>query len=883
MSHKNEKTKELHLIVLTSSIDVKDRFKDDNSVDVYLLSELSDSLFLKDSRSVVYLDNVTLSTTDINTFVNKTKKYGQCDEDLLFSGNARLNSYHTDVFSAEMVLLSQKAVDVVINNCIVSSSCADLIYFCTKEMLKFKIIKSNYKTKSIGFLASLSQRLKLTFNYFFSQPIIYYSKLSDKTACLKDFANSSSKPISRFVFALVVLAMFIVLPIMSTQSGISGDEHTLYKQAAKSYNYFKTFGEDKSAILNNGRDPMYLYGQSFDLITYTLVKAFGIDDVYTFRHICNSLLGVLIIFLAGLLLVFLKGWRSGVVVMLLLLLSPRLLAHSFNNPKDLPFALGFIATFYYSFRINESIYRPRLKHLVALVLAIAFTISIRIGGLLLFPYVVLLFGLGWISKTWRVGLFNKKSLRLLGVYALYAVVIIVVSYFLGILLWPYGIDSPLVNPLIAMESMTNFSISIRQLFEGVNVFSNKLPWYYASKYIIITTPLVVLFGFALFLVGTIVSFKKNNIYILFLLFTLFFPLVYIYIKESNLYGGMRHVLFVYPSLVILAALGISCFYNYFSKKLFRYIFISIVVVLSILPFQWMVRSYPHYLSYYNETIGGMKGAYGNYELDYWYGSLKQASEWFDENVKPEKKIIITTQHSAIVSDYLKHNKNFEISYSRYYSKSQNDWDYAILHNSFISSYQLKNRIYPIKGTIKEFKVDGKPICIIVKRPSKDDYLGYQAMRKNQPQKAINHFSKYLSVDPNNAEVLNYVAQIYLSQDMLAHSEKYCRKSLSKYPDFSSALVTLGRIQMINKEYKKSISTFATVLQKKETYWGGYYYLALNFYYLKDYKSAKRYSEYLTKVKVNMAEPYQLLSIIYQKEGNEKASKLYLDKYIKLKQ
>ena len=32
-------------------------------------------------------------------------------------------------------------------------------------------------------------------------------------------------------------------------------------------------------------------------------------------------------------------------------------------------------------------------------------------------------------------------------------------------------------------------------------------------------------------------------------------------------------------------------------------------------------------------VGGVKGAYGNYELDYYYHSTREASEWVIENAE----------------------------------------------------------------------------------------------------------------------------------------------------------------------------------------------------------------------------------------------------------
>ena len=76
-------------------------------------------------------------------------------------------------------------------------------------------------------------------------------------------------------------------------------------------------------------------------------------------------------------------------------------------------------------------------------------------------------------------------------------IITVLGYLMGLLLWPYGIEAPFKNPISALSDMTNFAVSLRQIFEGKQVWSDNVPWYYLSKYILITVPIIVVFGFAL--------------------------------------------------------------------------------------------------------------------------------------------------------------------------------------------------------------------------------------------------------------------------------------------------------------------------------------------------------------------------------------------------
>ena len=62
----------------------------------------------------------------------------------------------------------------------------------------------------------------------------------------------------------------------------------------------------------------------------------------------------------------------------------------FNNPKDIPFAVGMVWALYYIVRIVPELPRPRWSLVVKLGLACGLALGVRVGGLLLFGYLGLL-------------------------------------------------------------------------------------------------------------------------------------------------------------------------------------------------------------------------------------------------------------------------------------------------------------------------------------------------------------------------------------------------------------------------------------------------------------------------------------------------------------
>ena len=55
--------------------------------------------------------------------------------------------------------------------------------------------------------------------------------------------------------------------------------------------------------------------------------------------------------------------------------------------------------------------------------------------------------------------------------------------------------------------------------------------------------------------------------------------------------------------------------------------------LSVHPLKFMIENPQFYYMYYNQIVGGLKGAYANYETDYYYVSQTAASEWLIDYLK----------------------------------------------------------------------------------------------------------------------------------------------------------------------------------------------------------------------------------------------------------
>jgi hypothetical protein len=390
------------------------------------------------------------------------------------------------------------------------------------------------------------------------------------------FKENKNNPWFWIFFILLAVALF-TMPLMSKDAGNSGDEDNFQIPQGKNVvNYFKTSGVDTTCMTFEN---LKYYGSSPDIIAEYWNRTFKVENISKSRHIFNAFYGGIALLFAGLIAYLIGGWRAGVLTMLLIFFSPRFLGHSFNNSKDIPFAASVMAAIYFMVLLFKQFPKVKIATLIFLTFFIAFSISVRIGGVLLYAYFGL-FGLAYLISDFyqnkKIPLKKSPSpidsvarktkwgnlLRLF----LYGVSVVIVSYFLGLLLWPYAMQSPLKHPIEAFSEMSKFAIGIRQLFEGSLQWSDMLPWYYTPKFILMTVPIAVIIGLLCFFVF-LWNDKKNYFNYFIVAFAFLFPIFWIAYSGANVYGGWRHSLFAYPPMVVAAGLGFNLVIEWITTKL----------------------------------------------------------------------------------------------------------------------------------------------------------------------------------------------------------------------------------------------------------------------------------------------------------------------------
>ena len=696
----------------------------------------------------------------------------------------------------------------------------------------------------------------------------------------KKYSFIKEPTIYRMVFSSLAILLFIGLPLMSLDSGISGDEYQWqYPQAEKIYKYYVTLGKDKSFA--NVDDGFEKYGMVFDIVTVFVVKIFNIDNIYEARHILNALTGWLAIISVGLIVYLIAGYRAGIIAMILMFLSPRFLGHSWNNSKDIPFAALYIFSIYQMVKFIIELPKPSKTTIFLLSLGIGITIASRIAGLLLIPYLVMFSGLYFLATSKRKELFVSDNLARLRKIVGYVLLVSVLGYVFCIPFWPYALMDPIKHPFEALTFFSNYHTSLRQLFDGKIIWSDSVPWNYIPKYMFISTPLIVFVGILFYLIFLpVIRFRKKYFWAFMFLFICIFPIYYVIHKNSNLYGGWRHLLFAYPGFVVIAALGFDTIINVFKNRIVRYVIIAGMLILSFFPLKFIIKNHPYEYVYFNEVYGGIKNAYGKFELDYYFHGLKEATEWVVNYVKKEegwkRKIILASNFTSPMPYYIRNaGDSISLSYARYYERGNKNWDYAIITNTYINDNQLKRKIWPPKNTIHTIDVDGYPICAILKRENKDDYYGYTALQDNKIVEGVSYLENAIKYDPANEAALLNLSQTMLRMRNYTKAIQYANMCLKVYPNYDRALYQLGLAYMNMGDLQNALLTFDSITKINNRFYTAYYYIAAIYAYQNNIDLAIQYAQKTLEYGGNYKPAFLLMADLLKKKGLNADAERYI--------
>lgn len=349
------------------------------------------------------------------------------------------------------------------------------------------------------------------------------------------------------------------------------------------------------------------------------------DSAYHLPIILWGIAGIAILYF------FLKeanSSRTGFIAMIFLGLMPRYFGDLHNNMKDIPSAVSFALNIWLLWRLVRY---KRPADLILAVAAFAIAFNVKINSV----FIPIIFAV-WIAMQWLQKEINiRKKLPLILSYFVAAPL---AAFLLWWAFWPDPVGQ-LKHAYLTFGVGTN---NIEVLLNGAWYCSGStVPWYYPWWYLAIVTPIPVLILFA---AGLFAKGKKSL-----LILWLALPLTRYLLPTVGVIDGIRHFEEALFPIAALAALGADRLLSLSKRSAVTYALAAVTLI----PLVWNIISYhPYQIAYFNELVGGTKGAMGNYDLDYWGTSQKKAVEWVNKTAPQNAKVHIVMA-AAVAGQYLR--------------------------------------------------------------------------------------------------------------------------------------------------------------------------------------------------------------------------------------
>jgi len=409
--------------------------------------------------------------------------------------------------------------------------------------------------------------------------------------------------------------------------GVSADEQNDYRRGAINYDRFVGGPLSQYRKACHESDTICYYPPLFSMLLYWYAPGGDTQTIYWRRHqltFAFFAFSVFVFFLIG--KKIFKDWKIGLLGALFLIISPRIFAQSFYNPKDIPFLSAYVISIYTLLLFLEK------KNIFTAILhgiAIGVMCSIRTPGLIVIPitFFFYLFDL-FLSRD------NWKSYLKAGLLLLISSIIAA-----GLVVWftPKLYTDPLANYIEIFNMMKRYPWGDYQLYMGQNI-SNHIPWHYSIVWFSISSPIFYLVLFGLGCVTLILHSLKSRTRVQFRsLRDLYLvgacgvlPIITVILMKSNLYTDNRQMYFVYPPLLLISLCGFKVLIDKIRQKTLRWQLWAAILLIAGLayPVYFMIRYHPYQATYFNFLAGSkMSIIKERFVLDSWGVSVKDGLQY----------------------------------------------------------------------------------------------------------------------------------------------------------------------------------------------------------------------------------------------------------------
>ncbi len=333
------------------------------------------------------------------------------------------------------------------------------------------------------------------------------------------------------------------------------------------------------------------------------------------------------------------GRRAGLLATGVLFTLPRFFFHAHLASLDVPTTVGIFATVYVFWKTKD---KPGWGPTVTLAIVWGLAVATKHNSVFVMPVLFL-----WVL-LFRRG--PHLILRLVDVSFL--------AFLVFVLIWPWLYHDLIYRIVEYVEFMAFSHWEIGQFYLG-KVYLPP-PWHFTFAMLAAVVPLTYLFAFLAGSTRTLLE-KENRPLGVMLLLNTFVPLLVLAFLSSLVYDNERLFMPAFAFLACLSGIGIDWALvgiNGWLKKIDRMALqipaaITLLLVIVVPHLAAAVSLYPHLLSYYSESVGGLRGATRmGFETTYWCETYNEVLDYLNTHAEAGDKVWVDPYSSDVLIYYV---------------------------------------------------------------------------------------------------------------------------------------------------------------------------------------------------------------------------------------
>jgi hypothetical protein len=426
-----------------------------------------------------------------------------------------------------------------------------------------------------------------------------------------------------------LLAATLVIGLCTaSRYGVSIDEFNTDDYGPKALAWYTSGFTDRSHF-ETVEFSLWYYGPWFQILT-ALVQSLEVGERFAVRHAMTFLIGwggIAALLPLGRLV---AGPWAGLAAIVLTLGTGYIYGSLFFTTIDVPFLAAMTWATLAIVIVGQSSL-PTWHAIIVAGLAIGLAIGTRTGGVIAFAYLAIALALGAAEHRMRNGSLPLQYTVALGGRFLAAFGIAVV---VAIAIWPWlQIGNPFRQFVIAFRHFGSIPMSYEFQHWGESLRTDALPLGYVPAQLAARLPEAFLLLLALAAAfgvwgmlrtawaiadKTAVPFSLDASRrlrgLLIVIAAAAMPIIFVMLRRTALYDGIRHLLFVIPMLAVVA--GAAFVATLPVLRRFGLVIATLCGAYSAVIVMTLVRLHPLEYVAMNAFAGGLAGAYGRFELDY---------------------------------------------------------------------------------------------------------------------------------------------------------------------------------------------------------------------------------------------------------------------------